>query len=212
MSDTHRRGILLEPLFIPQKKEIRRWSLSPGGRGLLVAGPSGRGKSTLLAEAFGSGASDPDAVIRLDCFPPRGAAELLVELSLAFLARGEKRLHEIVSADSPFNVQLEIAKELLAGGRFAVWFDDIDFLGMGSLSEYPSQRRERSEFLRILGVAAERGARVVVTAREADEGSEGPGCDQGELVPAQPGHCPHHHTQPKTLGLVIAGSGGSGLG
>jgi len=163
MSDISESDVPAETLFLPQEEEIRRWHREPGGRGLLVTAPSGGGKTTLLDGALGA-----YGVIRLECFPPRGAAEVVGELALAFLARGENRLHETVSGTPPFNVQLEIAKETLVSGGITVWFDDIDFLGRGSLADYASQGRERSELMRILAVAAHRGARLVVTTRRRE--------------------------------------------
>jgi tetratricopeptide (TPR) repeat protein len=162
MDAEYRQAASLPDLFLPQRGRIEEWlQLAPDG-GMLVVGPSGSGKSRLVGAAVPG-----EGRIRLDCFPGVPAAEILAELAIALVARGEERLNEGVERGAPFSVLLELAKEALSRLRPALWLEDLDHLGRGALARFPSQDRERAEFLRLLGVVVRHGVRVIATAESA---------------------------------------------
>jgi tetratricopeptide (TPR) repeat protein len=148
--------------FAASRARLDAYRADAAGRVLVVAGPAGAGKSTLVRSVWPS-----EERITLDCFPGVFAAELIDELALAFMARGDQRLRDAVVQDAPFGAQLEILAELLGTTKACIVLEDVDHAEGAFLGASAGQKRALGELAARLRAYAERGGRVVVSVEDA---------------------------------------------
>lgn len=200
-------------LFSREKGEIASWLRAPEAPGLVVCGPAGAGKSELVRDALA--VAD---YIRIECLPGVSAGEVLCDLGHALLGRGDERLQQALYRESPFGLQLEVAKETLCRTTVGVWIEDIDFLGQGPLGHFGSQQRESRELLEVCSLAVSQGLRLLLTAQAVSTMLPGPGRFKTVVLPPLEApdldklwavSCPHREVFPpqfkRPLEVRIAG-------
>ncbi len=149
------------PLFAEARARLEEYRADPRGALLVVTGPAGAGKSTLVRSARPAG-----GLVVLDCFPGMFSRELLEALGLAFLARNDARLHDAIARDTPHAVQLDILAEALPATDVCIVLEDVDHAHGGFPAESPSRRRAFAELAARLRTCLARGCRVIATAED----------------------------------------------
>ena len=153
------------------------WLHATGGAPLVVIGPEGSGKTQLVARVLA--ACD---TIRFDCFPALTAAELLEELGLALMARGDACLNEAVERELHFALQLDAARNALARHEVCLWLDDAAYLVRGHVDAFESLRHEMRDLLQMLGDHVRGGGRLVISGDDTGVLLEDLGFDHAPTI------------------------------
>jgi tetratricopeptide (TPR) repeat protein len=113
----------------PEAAAVESWLLDPDATGALwVHGPSGSGRTTIVAAALHGAASRYRAAKRIACFDGMSLEEVLYEASIILRQVGDESLSQALDQRVPLRSKVAVLLRALREAPVAIWLDDFGLL------------------------------------------------------------------------------------